>query len=63
MLLIKCKDCGQYKQTILASFQQYKVWFEATDFTEQLEKWPNCAKVRLYFKLDYYFEKSNQQQL
>jgi hypothetical protein len=23
MILIKCKDCGQYKQMILASFPDY----------------------------------------
>jgi ribosomal protein L32 len=50
--MIKCKDCGKM---IRASFQQDKVSFEATNFTEQLEKCSNCGKVIAYFKMDYFF--------
>jgi ribosomal protein S27E len=56
MLMIKCKDCGK---TIPASYQQDKLSFEATDFTEQLEKCPNCGNVRPYFKTDYFFGETN----
>lgn len=56
MLMIKCKDCGE---RIPASYQQDTVSFEATNFTEQLEKCPNCGKVRPYFKADYFFEEWN----
>ncbi len=53
MLIIKCKDCGK---KIPASYQQDRESFEATNFTKQLEKCPNCGKVRPYFKTDYFFE-------
>ncbi|TLX82161.1 MAG: hypothetical protein E6L04_10425 [Thaumarchaeota archaeon] len=43
MLLIKCKDCGK---TIPAGYQQDRRSFEATNFTEQLEKCPNCGNVK-----------------
>ena len=56
MLLIKCKDCGK---TIQASYQQDKTSFEATNFTEQLEKCPKCGNVRPYFKMDYFFKEQN----
>jgi uncharacterized Zn finger protein len=55
MLMIKCKDCGQ---SFSAIYQQDRISFEATNFTEQLEKCPNCGKVRPYFKMDYFFKKS-----
>ena len=48
MLLIKCKDCGK---TFPASYQQDRVSFEATNFTEQLEKCLNCGNVMPYFKM------------
>lgn len=53
MLMIKCKDCGK---SIPASFQQDKQSFEATNFTEQLAKCPNCGNIRPYFKTDYSFD-------
>jgi ribosomal protein S27E len=56
MLMIKCKDC---RKTIPAIYQQDKLSFEATDFTEQLEKCPNCGNVRPYFKTDYFFGETN----
>ena len=43
MLLIKCKDCGK---TIPPGYQQDRRSFEATNFTEQLEKRPNCGNVK-----------------
>ena len=48
MLLIKCKDCSK---TFPASYQQDRVSFEATNFTEQLEKCLNCGNVMPYFKM------------
>jgi len=55
MLLIKCKDCGK---TIPAGYQQDRESFEATNFTEQLEKCPNCGNVKPYFKVNYFFKES-----
>ena len=55
MLLIKCKDCGK---TIPAGYQQDRESFEATNFTEQLEKCLNCGNVKPYFKVNYFFKES-----
>jgi len=55
MLKIKCKDCDK---RFPASYQQDRVSFGATNFTEQLEKCPNCGNVRPYFKINYFFEES-----
>jgi len=52
--MIKCKDCGK---TIPASYQQDKLSFETTNFTEQLEKCPNCGNVRPYLKWTIFLEK------
>ena len=56
MLLIKCNDCGK---TFPASYQQDRVSFEATNFTEQLEKCPNCGNVMPYFKMNYFIKESS----
>ena len=53
MLKINCKDCGK---AFPASYQQDRASFETTNFTEQLEKCPNCGNVRPYFKINYFFE-------
>jgi translation initiation factor 2 beta subunit (eIF-2beta)/eIF-5 len=57
MLLIKCKDCGK---TIPVGYQQDWRSFEATNFTEHLEKCLNCGNVRSYFKVNYFFKESQK---
>ena len=43
---------------IPAGYQQDRQSFEITNFTEQLEKCPNCGNVRPYFKANYFFKES-----